>query len=122
MQILPSNLFDVTEHTKLASQKLEYEKRFLKWWKEEGVDALIMPVMPWVNYPPKVWVKSKQWLGYTAIWNFLNFTSLAIPVTKVDPAIDVSHADPVEPRNESDEFNLRQCKKHAFLTLTCADR
>ena len=94
----------------MGQLKLEYEKKFLKQWNASGIDALVMPVMPWVNYPPKAWVKSKQWLGYSAPWNLLNYTSLVIPVTTADPSVDVKENGPYEPRNESDGFNHQQCK------------
>jgi len=82
----------------------------LKRWQDSGIDALIMPVLPWVSFPPKTWVKSKQWVGYTAHWNFVDYAALTIPATTADPALDQpdenwkSHV----PRNESDDFNHKQ--------------
>jgi amidase len=104
----PSNAFRV----QLELTKLDFQTRFLKQWKDSGIDALILPVQAWVGYKPKTWVQSKQWLGYTALWNFVNYAGLTVPVTKADPALDQptdewwSHV----PRNESDAFNHRQCK------------
>lgn len=79
---------------------------------DTGIDALIMPVLPWVAFPPKTWVKSKQWVGYTALWNLLDYAALTIPVTTADPVLDqpseewLSHIA----RNEADDFNHKQCK------------
>lgn len=83
---------------------------------ESGVDALVMPVLPWVAFPPKVWVKSKQWVGYTAIWNFVNYAALTIPYTTVDPVLDRPSEEWKNhvPRNESDEFNHKQCTWSGF--------
>ncbi|KAL9073411.1 MAG: hypothetical protein Q9157_004770 [Trypethelium eluteriae] len=109
----PQDELTVVQRQELGLQKLEYEKAFLQRWRESGVDALIMPVMPWVAYPPKAWVKSKQWLGYTGLWNLLNYTSLAIPVTTVDPIVDKKENDGFldgSPRNDSDTFNRDQCE------------
>lgn len=91
---------------------MEYRKSYLQLWKQSGIDALIMPVLPWVNYPPKLWVTSQQWLGYTAVWNLLDFTALTIPVTKVDAVIDLPKEEWVchKPRNTSDAFNHQQCE------------
>jgi amidase len=73
-----------------------------------------MPVLPWVGYKPKTWVKSKQWLGYTAIWNLLDYAAVTVPVGRADRGIDSidgsgewkAHSI----RNESDAFNYLQCE------------
>jgi amidase len=126
---LPEDELTAVERQELGILKLEYEKAYLKRWNDSGIDALIMPVMPWVNYPPKVWVKSKQWLGYSAHWNFVNYSCLTIPVTTVNPDVDSLDAlgwRSYEPRNPSDEFNHRQCKSATsrslqLLLIRCAD-
>lgn len=81
-------------------------------WRSSGVDAVITPVQPWVGYQPKLWVKSKQWLGYTALCNLLNYAAVTVPVARADANLDSpgqGWKDHV-PRNGSDEFNHRQCK------------
>lgn len=40
-----------------------------------------MPNTPWVGYKPRTWVKSHQYVGYTSIWNLLDYAALTIPVT-----------------------------------------
>ncbi|KAI9661576.1 MAG: hypothetical protein M1821_008814 [Bathelium mastoideum] len=104
----PEDELTAIQRQEIGALKLECDKTFLKWWNDRGIDAVIMPVMPWVSYPPKLWVKSKQWLGYTAPWNFLNYASLVMPITTVNPAVDVLGHETYEPRNDSDEFNYRQ--------------
>jgi amidase len=101
---------------KLEERKLKYQRDFLKRWVESDIDAIIMPVLPWVAFPPKTWVKSKQWVGYTAHWNLLNYASLTIPATTVDPSLDQPNDQWKEyiPRNESDAFNHQQCE-HSFI-------
>ncbi|EFW19048.1 hypothetical protein D8B26_007234 [Coccidioides posadasii str. Silveira] len=98
------------ERQELDKQKHEYRTEFLSQWNESGIDALIMPVLPWVGYTPKTWVESKQWLGYTAIWNLLDYAVATVPVTKVDPSLDVPGDEwkNYKPRNESDAFNHQQ--------------
>ena len=79
-----------------------------------------MPVTPWVGYKPKQWVQSKQWLGYTSIWNFLNYAAMTIPVGAADPVLDrpdqgwLSHT----PRNDADAFNKAQCMFLFFIILS----
>lgn len=82
-----------------------------------------MPVLPWVGYKPKTWVKSSQWLGYTAMWNLLDYAGVTVPVAKADRALDaVGGGVNVEwekhvVRNESDAFNYRQCEFLLFFSL-----
>ena len=70
-----------------------------------------MPVTPWVGYKPKSWVVSSQWLGYTALWNLLNYAAVTVPVTKVDKVLDEPDEEWLghRPRNDSDRFNWGQC-------------
>jgi amidase len=82
-----------------------------------------MPVTPWVGYKPWTWVKSHQYVGYTSIWNFVNYAALTIPVTTADVQKDQPDQEWLAhtPRNPSDEFNWKQCKfgldKHVGMDL-----
>lgn len=71
-----------------------------------------MPVTPWVGYPPWTWIKSHQYVGYTSVWNFVNYAALTMPVTTVSRAHDRADEDWRRhvPRNPSDAFNHEQCK------------
>lgn len=58
-------------------------------------------------------MKSHQYVGYTSVYNVLDWAALAIPVTTVSKALD----QPVpqdwqthQGRNASDEFNKNQCE------------
>ncbi|OMP85361.1 putative amidase [Diplodia seriata] len=104
------SFLDVAERQQLSMEKLRYETAFLAQWKAAGIDGIVMPIAPWVSFKPKTWVKSKQWLGYSALWNLLNYTALAVPGTKADAELDQPGEDWKEhvPRNESDEFNHQQ--------------
>lgn len=77
-----------------------------------------MPVTPWVGYRPKSWVVSSQWLGYTALWNLLNYAAVTVPVAKVDGALDQPDQEWLEhvPRNDSDRFNWEQCMHTLLLS------
>lgn len=85
---------------------------YLAHWNKIGIDALVMPVMAWVNFKPRTWVESKQLLGYSALWNLLDYAALTVPITKVDPVVDAPGSEWLEhkPRNESDAFNHQQCE------------
>lgn len=77
-----------------------------------------MPIIPWVGYTPKTWVRSNQWLGYTAMWNLLNYAAVTVPIGKADRERDAvgNGLDPEweghVPRNESDKFNHAQCERY----------
>lgn len=101
-----------TKSPQLEREKWAFQTAYLKQWQSSGIDGLILPNLPWVGYRPKTWVQSKQWLGYTAIFNLLNYAAVTVPVTNADAQLD----RPDEswrvhvPRNPSDEFNHRQCE------------
>ncbi|KAJ5086509.1 hypothetical protein NUU61_007816 [Penicillium alfredii] len=104
------DLMNTSELHKLQFDKAMYEREYLQRWTDSGVDALIMPVTPWVGYPPWTWVKSHQYVGYTSVWNFVNYAALTMPITTVNQTEDQGDEawrDHV-PRNASDEFNHKQ--------------
>jgi amidase len=76
-----------------------------------------MPIQPYVGFRPKEWVKSSQYVGYSAQWNLLDFTALVMPVDVPNPE-DIKDFEgdargkwkDHKPRNESDRYNWEQCK------------
>ncbi|KIW53339.1 hypothetical protein, variant [Exophiala xenobiotica] len=110
-------LLDHQERMDLADAIWEYKRQYLDKWRESGIDALIMPVTPWVGMRPKVWVKSQQYVGYTALWNLLDYSVLTMPVGNVDKVLDdpntdedwKSHAGST--RGYPDEFNYNMYKE-----------
>lgn len=106
----PENTLSVSQRRDLEERKSAYQRAYLKRWVESDIDALIMPVLPWVAFTPKTWVKSKQWVGYTAHWNFVNYACLTFPAAIADPSLDEATDEwrTHVPRNESDRFNHQQ--------------
>ncbi|PYH41191.1 putative acetamidase [Aspergillus saccharolyticus JOP 1030-1] len=110
----PEDELSVEEREKLEETKWTYQETYLSQWTSHAIDALLMPVTPWVGYRPKSWVVSNQWLGYTALWNLLDYAAVTVPVTRADATLD----DPSGPeqegwrghtvRNEADRFNFEQ--------------
>lgn len=98
------------EREQVEGQKYSLQTQMLAQWVDTGIDALLMPVLPWVGYKPKTWVKSSQWLGYTAMWNLLDYAGVTVPVARVDKSVDVGDEEwkTHVGRNESDEFNHAQ--------------
>ncbi|KAJ9502966.1 hypothetical protein H2202_001118 [Exophiala xenobiotica] len=91
-------LLSPQQKLELADKIWEYKRGYLERWRESGIDALIMPVTPWVGMRPKVWVKSRQYVGYTALWNLLDYSVLTMPVGNVDQVLD-------DPDNHNNNLN-----------------
>ncbi|KAJ5731483.1 uncharacterized protein N7483_005991 [Penicillium malachiteum] len=108
------DMLTLEEREKIEQDKYALSTAMLKQWLAAGIDVLLMPVIPWVGYKPKDWVQSKQWVGYTGMWNLLNYASVTVPVTKADRALDAVGGgknvewESYEARNESDAFNYSQ--------------
>lgn len=117
----PADELSILEREKVEEEKWLFQEHYLKQWKDSGIDALLMPVTPWVGYRPKTWVTSYQWLGYTALLNLLNYAAVTVPVAHADPALDQPDQEwlAYTPRNQSDEFNHGQCKLFGCTCETC---
>ncbi|KAH8807797.1 acetamidase [Xylogone sp. PMI_703] len=107
----PKNLLNTTETHQLIADKYEYEVNYLHRWNTSGLDALIMPVTPWVGYKPWTWVKSNQYVGYTSIWNLVDWPATTVPVTTVTKekdGIESQEWKSHKGRNKADIFNKQQ--------------
>ncbi|RFU27849.1 hypothetical protein B7463_g8504, partial [Scytalidium lignicola] len=105
------DLLTTAQTHQLIANKYDYETSYLRRWQAAGLDALIMPVTPWVGYKPWTWVKSHQYVGYTSIWNLLDWPALAVPVTTVTKEKDEMVSQEWKThqgRNKADEFNKQQ--------------
>ncbi|KAL6239303.1 amidase signature domain-containing protein [Aspergillus navahoensis] len=98
----------------LEEEKYTFQETYLAQWVASGIDALLLPVTPWVGYKPKRWVQSSQWLGYSSLFNLLNYGAVTVPIGEADEELDhpVSGIDDDwkghAPRNEADRFNYGQ--------------
>lgn len=114
------DLMTPSELHELNHLKQEFQRSYLARWNDMEADALILPVTPWVGYTPKTWVKSSQNVGYTALYNLLNYAAVTVPVGVVEAGeagVDAKGAqdwnawrDIKEWRSESDRFNWEQCE------------
>ncbi|KAG6880002.1 hypothetical protein C0992_008209 [Termitomyces sp. T32_za158] len=77
----------------LHKKKQELRQSYLEHWlataNETGtgrpVDAIIAPVAPFTAVPHGKY----SYVRYTMVWNVLDYPALVIPVSRVDPALDV---------------------------------
>lgn len=103
----PHNTLDVDGRMALYDEIYQFQREYMAAWNESGVDCLIMPVTQWVGLRPKEWVKREMYVGYTSIWNLMNWTSLAVPGVNVDKRVDVAGSEwqGYQARSTSDQLN-----------------
>ncbi|KAL4810834.1 amidase signature domain-containing protein [Aspergillus unguis] len=93
------------EIAKTNIAKREYQKQYLDYWNSTSqltgtgrpVDAVIAPAAPHASVIPTRYAH----VGYTAVFNLLDYTSAVIPVTTADKNVDI--ASPREFLGELDE-------------------
>lgn len=117
----PDDYLTLEQRQELDDKISDYQRDYLRRWTESGIDALLAPVLPWVNFKPKTWVTSKQCCAYTSQWNLLNYASLVIPATVVDKALDQPDQawKDHQPRNASDQFNHDQYDVELVEGMPC---
>ncbi|KAG9239306.1 acetamidase [Amylocarpus encephaloides] len=98
----------VYEYWQLNKRKIAAQKAYLDKWNavkgaESGrvVDVLLTPVIPHVAVPHRM----TRWVGYTKIWNVLDYTALSFPAGTVSVEKDPLPSTPFKPRSELDAFN-----------------
>lgn len=120
----------VYEYWQLHRQKLECQRAYLEKWNNtrapgsgRKVDVLLGPVMPHsavphnccryeispltaINTIDRTELMYRRWVGYTKVWNFLDYPAVSFPVTQVSKDIDVLDSTYV-PRNAFDEWNWK---------------
>ncbi|KAI0869920.1 amidase [Hypoxylon argillaceum] len=96
----------VFQYWQLNKKKWELQQQYLEKWNSirsaEGdrpVDVLIMPPMPHTSVPHG----GCRWVGYTKVWNVLDYPAIVIPGGHVRDQ-DVSDTWSFEPRNAIDEW------------------
>jgi amidase len=97
----------VYEYWQLNKQKIALQKAYYDKWNARvgssgrNVDVLLTPTMPHTALPHR----GCRWVGYTKVWNFLDYPAIVFPAGKADKARDVAAYTDYAPRNEADEWN-----------------
>ncbi|KAF2751059.1 amidase [Sporormia fimetaria CBS 119925] len=101
----------VYSYWQLNKQKLEAQKKFLDKWNStvspttgKPIDILLTPVMPHSAVPHR----KCRWVGYTKIFNFVDYPAVVLPAGEVYRELDVSAASEIAAhgaRNELDSWN-----------------
>ena len=68
------------------------------------VDILLVPTMPHTALPHQL---SSRWVGYTKLFNLLDYTALSFPAGKVSKELDPGSVVDLDytPRNPLDAYN-----------------
>ncbi|KAL4989034.1 amidase signature domain-containing protein [Aspergillus falconensis] len=96
----------VYEYWQMNTERNNLQKKYLDKWNAtrspsgKPVDVLLSPTMPHVAVPHR----SVRWVGYTKIWNLLDYPAITFPVDEVRAGKDVLPPD-YQPRNELDAWN-----------------
>ncbi|KEF58507.1 uncharacterized protein A1O9_06433 [Exophiala aquamarina CBS 119918] len=100
----------VFDYWQLNKRKIAAQRAYSDKWNDtigpisgRPVDVILMPTMPHTAVPHR----TCRWVGYTKIWNFLDYTALSFPAGKVVEGIDALPAEAYEPRNEYDAWNWK---------------
>jgi Asp-tRNA(Asn)/Glu-tRNA(Gln) amidotransferase A subunit family amidase len=97
----------VYEYWQLNKRKVAAQKNYLDKWNAvrsssgKPVDILLSPTLPHTAVPHCKF----RWVGYTKIWNFLDYPALTFPVDQARADRDTLPAEPYVPRNSLDEWN-----------------
>lgn len=101
----------VYSYWQLNKQKVAAQKRYLNLWKStkslqmgEEIDVLLTPVMPHSAVPHRMC----RWVGYTKVFNFVDYPAVVIPAGQVSKELDkesMTTMDTYQPRNQLDEWN-----------------
>lgn len=96
----------VAELWKLHSERTSLQKQYLDRWNATAsrtssgkpIDGILLPVTPY----PTAQNGAFRYVGYTSVYNALDYSAGVVPVTRADKDIDVKELD-YEPRNSVDE-------------------
>ncbi|KAL2862996.1 amidase signature domain-containing protein [Aspergillus lucknowensis] len=96
----------VYQYWQLNRERADLQKKYLDKWNAtrspsgKPVDVLLGPTMPHVTVPHR----SVRWVGYTKIWNLLDYPAVTFPIGQVCADTDRLPSD-YKPRNELDAWN-----------------
>jgi len=100
----------VYAYWQLNKRKVAAQKRFLDLWNStrsqcgRPIDILLCPVMPHSAVPHR----KCRWVGYTKVFNFVDYPSVILPAGSVSKELDGGSVECMaayETRNQLDEWN-----------------
>lgn len=97
----------VYEYWQLNKRKVTAQKAYATLWNSiksasgKAVDVLLVPTMPHTALPHR----GCRWVGYTKVFNILDYPSLVFPAGKVTKNLDGDISREYVPRNSIDAWN-----------------
>jgi amidase len=101
----------VYEYWQLNKQKFAAQQRYLDLWNStkspktgKQIDILLTPVMPHSAVPHR----KCRWVGYTKVFNLVDYPAVVLPAGQVSKELDgevANNTSPYSPRNALDEWN-----------------
>lgn len=99
----------VYEYWQLNKKKVAAQQAYHEMWdamrSKSGrpVDLLLVPTMPHTALPHR----TCRWVGYTKLFNFLDYTALSFPAGKASKDLDLKSGSALAyiPRNTHDAWN-----------------
>ncbi|KAJ4502144.1 hypothetical protein HRR78_007196 [Exophiala dermatitidis] len=82
-----SKAISVYEYWQLNKAKMLAQQAYNEKWTKSGVDVLLSPVAGHTALPHRCF----RYTGYTKIWNFLDYTAMSFPFTRVSEDLDSDH-------------------------------
>lgn len=113
MDVKESKVFNATEIMENQVDKREAQKEYMDYWNStqevtgtgRPVDAIISPLAPFAAARPEKYT----YYNYSAFVNVLDYTSVVVPVTRVDKTVDKAYSN-FEPLDETDKVTQETCK------------
>ena len=100
----------VYQYWQLNKRKVAAQQAYHDQWNNmlsasgRPVDVLLIPTMPHTAVPHRCC----RWVGYTKVFNFLDYTALSFPAGKVDKEVDTELEQSYVSRNDLDAWNQKQ--------------
>ncbi|KAH7127450.1 amidase signature domain-containing protein [Dactylonectria macrodidyma] len=104
----------VYEYWQLNRRKWELQQAYLEKWNSirspktgRKADIVLMPPVPHASVPHR----GCHWVGYTKVWNLLDYTALVIPGGSIN-STDLEASWEFDPRGPEDQANKSLWEEH----------
>lgn len=105
----------VYEYWQVNKKKIALRQKYLSRWNQtrspsgKPVDVLLGPTTAHTAAPHH----KLRWVGYTKVWNLLDYPAVSFPVDKVRKEVDVQPNN-YQPRNDLDAWNWEIYDPHVM--------
>lgn len=106
----------VYEYWQINKRKIAAQQAYHTMWDNmrsasgRPVDVLLVPTMPHTALPHR----GCRWVGYTKLFNVLDYTALSFPAGKASKDLDGNLPTDYAPRNAHDAWNWEKYDREAM--------